>query len=278
MAYFSLSAAPVLEVEIGKATCWQGQDNVAIPVYVKNYEYYGGYEDYIGSFDLFLQFDRFDIATFVMDSLDTTGTWLGQFPGYILKGSGNYAEIMGAFMFIPPQQGAMPLFKILAHAQSVPDTLSSRTANISIDWIFRDHYGIWNYAGWPMGCSLDTIYDTGYYNCVGWIDGICVGYERGFGPPADSIAVDTFTIWPVDTTLSAFINGSISIRPCGDANGDNKTNLRDISFIINHLYRQGPAPDPEQSADVDKNETINLLDVSGIIDFLYRGGASLGCL
>jgi hypothetical protein len=64
---------------------------------------------------------------------------------------------------------------------------------------------------------------------------------------------------------------------CGDANGDDKVNLLDVSFIINHLYRGGPAPNPLKAADVDNNTKINLLDVSRIINFLYRSGLPLVC-
>jgi hypothetical protein len=65
---------------------------------------------------------------------------------------------------------------------------------------------------------------------------------------------------------------------CGDANGDGKRNLLDVSYIINFLYRDGPDPVPVwQAADADNNGKINLLDVSYLINFLYRGGPAPNC-
>jgi len=64
---------------------------------------------------------------------------------------------------------------------------------------------------------------------------------------------------------------------CGDANGDTKINLLDVSYIISSLYRGGPKPDPIQSADVNSDGKMNLLDVSYIINFLYRHGTAPNC-
>jgi hypothetical protein len=65
---------------------------------------------------------------------------------------------------------------------------------------------------------------------------------------------------------------------CGDANGDGKRNLLDVSYIINFLYRAGPSPIPIwKAADADNNGKINLLDVSYLINFLYRSGPTPIC-
>jgi hypothetical protein len=64
---------------------------------------------------------------------------------------------------------------------------------------------------------------------------------------------------------------------CGDADGNEKINLLDVSFIISFLYRGGPSPNPQKSADVDHSGKINLLDVSYIINYLYRNGSAPNC-
>jgi hypothetical protein len=61
-------------------------------------------------------------------------------------------------------------------------------------------------------------------------------------------------------------------RPYGDANNDWKVNLMDVSFIINYLYRHGPAPSDLNYCDVNGSCNINLLDVAYIINYLYRAG------
>jgi hypothetical protein len=58
----------------------------------------------------------------------------------------------------------------------------------------------------------------------------------------------------------------------GDANGDNKINILDITFLINYVYKGGPAPDPRDAGDANCNEVINILDITYLISYLYKGG------
>jgi hypothetical protein len=64
---------------------------------------------------------------------------------------------------------------------------------------------------------------------------------------------------------------------CGDVNADGRINLLDVSFVINYIYRGGPAPDPIAMADVDHSGKIDLLDVSYIVNYLYRDGPAPSC-
>jgi PKD repeat protein len=57
----------------------------------------------------------------------------------------------------------------------------------------------------------------------------------------------------------------------GDANRDGGRNIQDITFLINFLYKGGPAPDP-YSGDVNGSGMINISDVTYLINFLYKGG------
>ncbi|MEW5923215.1 MAG: dockerin type I repeat-containing protein [Candidatus Zixiibacteriota bacterium] len=60
----------------------------------------------------------------------------------------------------------------------------------------------------------------------------------------------------------------------GDANGNGSTNILDITFLINYLYKGGPAPIPYPicSGDANCNCFVNILDVTYLITYLYRGG------
>ncbi len=64
---------------------------------------------------------------------------------------------------------------------------------------------------------------------------------------------------------------------CGDANGDGLTNLLDITFVISYIYRQGPAPEPVASANVDGSGGISILDVSYMINYIYKDGPPYNC-
>ncbi|UCD95078.1 MAG: hypothetical protein JSU69_03240 [Candidatus Zixiibacteriota bacterium] len=64
---------------------------------------------------------------------------------------------------------------------------------------------------------------------------------------------------------------------CGDTDGSGVINILDASFVVNYLYRNGPAPDPLLKADVNGSGEINLLDVTATIDYLYRNGPEPDC-
>jgi hypothetical protein len=64
---------------------------------------------------------------------------------------------------------------------------------------------------------------------------------------------------------------------CGDADSDRAINILDVTFIINYLYKDGPAPDPEQAADADGTGTLNILDVTHLINYLYKDGPDPIC-
>ena len=64
---------------------------------------------------------------------------------------------------------------------------------------------------------------------------------------------------------------------CGDADGDEAINILDIVYIINYVYKSGPAPDPLQSADVDGVTGINILDIVYLINYIDKNGPEPDC-
>lgn len=64
---------------------------------------------------------------------------------------------------------------------------------------------------------------------------------------------------------------------CGDVNGSGGINLLDINFLLNYIYKEGPAPDPLESADVNNSGGINLLDINYLINYIYKEGPEPNC-
>ena len=64
---------------------------------------------------------------------------------------------------------------------------------------------------------------------------------------------------------------------CGDSNGNGTVNALDITFLINFLYKHGPAPNPTQAADVNHSGNLNALDITYLINFLYKHGPAPNC-
>lgn len=78
--------------------------------------------------------------------------------------------------------------------------------------------------------------------------------------------------------MMAKIDGwNVTPDSCGDVNGNGVINALDITFLINFLYKNGPAPNPLWKGDISGNGAINALDVTYLINFLYKGGADPIC-
>jgi hypothetical protein len=68
----------------------------------------------------------------------------------------------------------------------------------------------------------------------------------------------------------------VNVTPgCGNANGIGDINLLDVTYLINHLYKQGPPPVAD--SDVNGDSNLNLLDITYLIFFIYRGGPEPAC-
>nr|MBN2278554.1 CotH kinase family protein [candidate division Zixibacteria bacterium] len=109
----------------------------------------------------------------------------------------------------------------------------------------------------------------------------------------NNVTIDTVTFGEqkVDTTYGRCPDGNDTwvfmgvITPgsanncfiCGDANGNGSVNILDVTFLINYLYRGGPAPNPSESADVNNSLSVNILDATYLINYLYRGGPAPNC-
>jgi hypothetical protein len=67
------------------------------------------------------------------------------------------------------------------------------------------------------------------------------------------------------------------VRQCGDANGDKELNVGDVVFLINYVFRDGPAPDPIEYGDANADGDANIGDAVYIINFIFRNGPSPAC-
>lgn len=64
-------------------------------------------------------------------------------------------------------------------------------------------------------------------------------------------------------------------RP-GEANGNGIYNIQDITYLINYLYKSGPAPTPYPlcSGDANCNCIVNIQDITYLINYLYKSGSA----
>ena len=121
-----------------------------------------------------------------------------------------------------------------------------------------------------------------------WGDGINSGW---LGPFASGDVCTTSNSWsdpgsyPVKAkakdTFGHESNWSesliITVYARGDCNGDGTTNVGDIVYLVNYLYKNGPAPSPMPAGDCNCDGIADLGDVVYLINYLYRNGPAPAC-
>lgn len=85
----------------------------------------------------------------------------------------------------------------------------------------------------------------------------------------NSLSPDNDYGWGVPDILAA-IQYSFSL--IGDVTGDELINVSDVIFLVNYLYKEGPAPSPLILGDVNCDDEINLGDLVYLVSYLYEGG------
>jgi hypothetical protein len=77
-----------------------------------------------------------------------------------------------------------------------------------------------------------------------------------------------------------FANVAVSFQPLsvatvrrGDPNGDEKVDIADPIWIINELFRDGPASPCQSAGDANDDGNYDTSDVAVLIDYLFRGSA-----
>jgi hypothetical protein len=79
--------------------------------------------------------------------------------------------------------------------------------------------------------------------------------------------------------VSADVINNYRAIVCGDVDGNRMVDLLDIVYMIDNKFKDGPLPDPIESADVNDDGTFDILDIVHMIDFKFKEcppGAGMG--
>jgi len=79
-------------------------------------------------------------------------------------------------------------------------------------------------------------------------------------PPADSI------------TKQGWVCNVNPNDRAGDANSDLTVSMSDIVYLVNFLFKGGPAPNPLWKGDANGDCTVNVTDTVYLVAFLFKGG------
>jgi len=63
----------------------------------------------------------------------------------------------------------------------------------------------------------------------------------------------------------------------GDVSRDGLLDLGDVLYLVNYLYKAGPAPEPLPAGDANCDGVVNLGDVIYLINYLFKGGSPPSC-
>lgn len=85
---------------------------------------------------------------------------------------------------------------------------------------------------------------------------------------------DSYSFQPVAVPVILTVSG-VYLR--GDANGDEQLDVGDAVYLINYIFRYGPAPDPLDSADANCDGIVDIGDVVRIVAYTFRDGPAPGC-
>ncbi len=59
---------------------------------------------------------------------------------------------------------------------------------------------------------------------------------------------------------------------CGDANSDDAINIADAVYLINYIFKGGPAPEPPCVGDASGDGAVNIGDAVHLINYIFKGG------
>ncbi len=85
------------------------------------------------------------------------------------------------------------------------------------------------------------------------------------------VKVKAMDIWCLQSGYSDSILVTISLLR-GDANGDGLIDVGDVVYLINYLFKNGPAPNPLQAGDVNCDGLDDVGDVVYLINYLFKSG------
>lgn len=92
------------------------------------------------------------------------------------------------------------------------------------------------------------------------------------GPAAMWGTYGTVTVdWPESGEVGSFTITQM-IKPRGNVNCDELTNVQDVIHLVSYLFRGGPSPHPLENGDLNCDGKVTVSDVLYLVNYLFKGG------
>lgn len=145
---------------------------------------------------------------------------------------------------------AMTMYNDMLIVGGVFDTINGIPAN---------NIAAWDGTTWlPLGSGIDGVVTSlAVYNDALYVGGSFV------------VAGGKVSAYLARWTKRSFM--------CGDANGDGNVGIGDAVYIVNYVFRGGPAPIPLEAGDANGNGEIGIGDAVYIVTYIFRGGPAPCC-
>jgi hypothetical protein len=104
-----------------------------------------------------------------------------------------------------------------------------------------------------------------------------VSNDSAVGTAPDGLSAEPLTVIVQDfcNADTASFLGRVYI--CGDANSDGEVNIADGVFVINFVFKSGPAPVPAEAGDANCDGDGNVGDAVYLINYVFKDGPAPCC-
>jgi hypothetical protein len=76
-----------------------------------------------------------------------------------------------------------------------------------------------------------------------------------------------------DVDITDSINDGCAFETlCGDADPNEGINVADVVYLINYIFKGGPAPEPLCKGDADGDGAVNIADAVYLVNYIFKGG------
>jgi hypothetical protein len=88
----------------------------------------------------------------------------------------------------------------------------------------------------------------------------------GQGCPIGIQSSENYSIW------GGWTYTALEVAARGDVNEDGLIDISDVIYLLNYLFRGGPAPVPLIAGDFNCDGLVDLGDLISILNYLFRSG------